>query len=159
MKNKTVKSLFFLGLLTFLSSCQQIDGQSLLSNESVDDQTFEVDRTPKSDELYLAVDSPSVNATGKTKADISGSCFTSTYPQHNIIVTFNGAAIRIVDYNTATPAAASTALCKNGRFNLAINTGTMAGSYSLRVILRAYDEAGALVTNDAQGASSITLTR
>lgn len=160
MKIKAIKSLFFLGLLSLLASCQQMDGQSLLSNESLDDTTLEVDRTPKSEELFLTLYAPTVNSTGKTSVDIAGDCFISTYPKNDIIVTYNGSPIQITDYNTATPAINWQSSCKNGRFDFALKASAFgSGSHSLRVILRVWDVQGNMVTNDAQGAASLTLTR
>ncbi|KHD88766.1 MAG: hypothetical protein OM95_06430 [Bdellovibrio sp. ArHS] len=143
--------------LTVLAACSPIQGNSLLTDQKDDPSTHAVDKTPKSEELFLKVDTPQITATaGQTKADISGECYVSTYANHRIYLMNGGSALTIIDLNTGS----NTATCKNGRFNFAFNLDSIAsGSYGLKVIIYAYDSAGTLVVNEVQGASSLTLIK
>ncbi|UOF02028.1 hypothetical protein [Bdellovibrio reynosensis] len=160
MSKQALKILSLLSIL-LMTACSPMEGQSLLTNERSDDSSHTLDKTPKSEELYLKSYSPTINTiAGQAKAEVSGECYISTYPNHKIVALENGVQLDIVDLNPTTDANGRFAVCKNGKFNLAINTSALAGGiHSIRLLLQAYDENGAVVVNDAQGASAITLTK
>ncbi|MEN0057433.1 MAG: hypothetical protein AAGB31_01255 [Bdellovibrio sp.] len=152
--------LLFAGFSLLFSACTPVDGNSLLTDQKDDASLHAVDKTPKSEELYLKAYNTSVSGTGVTKVEISGECYTSTYPSHNIIATSGGAQVDIVDLNPSVSPAAAVASCKNGRFNLAINSFNFAsGNHTIRLMLQAYDANNQIVVNDVQGASSIVLRK
>lgn len=162
MKSSAFKLVGISSLLVLLSACQPINGNSLLTDQKDDPSAHAVDATPKSEELYLKTFSPSVQAAGLDKVEISGECYTSTYPTHKIIVLRSGVQLNdfVVDLNPATANNTNSAACKNGRFNVSLNSGALAaGVHSLRFFMQAWDKDNNLVTNDAQGASNITLTK
>ncbi len=161
MKSSAFRLMAVLGLFLVGTACTPIDGNSLLTNQKDDPSAYQVDKTPKSEELYLKVYNPTVNTTAAmSKAEISGECYVSTYPKHEIVALENGSALEIVDLNTSTDVNSNVATCKNGKFNLAIKTTNLAaGVHSVRFVLQAYDADNIVVTNDVQGASAITLTK
>lgn len=161
MKSSAFKWIASISLLA-LSSCGPTAGNSLLTDQKDDPSTHALDKAPKSEELYLKSDGVVVNAGNAGKVDISGSCYTSTYPRHQILLMSGGTyVVDIVDLNPSNPMVdGKFATCKNGRFNFGINMSTLAvGSNQLRLIMQAYDDKNQLVTNDAQGASNITVIR
>ncbi|WP_295899209.1 hypothetical protein [uncultured Bdellovibrio sp.] len=162
MKSSAFKLAGISSLLVLLSACQPINGNSLLTDQKDDPSANALDKAPKSEELYLKVFNPTIQATGLDRVEVSGECYLSTYPKHSIIVLRSGVQLNdfVVDINPTTANNTNSASCKNGRFNLALNTGQLAaGVHSLRFILQAWDANNSLVTNDAQGASNVTLSK
>lgn len=159
MKFSTLKIVLASSLLVFTSACQQITGNSLLTDEQGDPSTHALDKTPKVEELYLKSYSASLQATGLDKVEVSGECYTSTYPRHAIYVLEGGSQLDILDLNPATDANTKAASCKNGRFNLSINTGVLSGGiHTLRFVIQAWDSNNKPVSNDL-AASTVTLTK
>lgn len=143
--------------LTLQAACSPIEGNSLLTDQKDDPSTHAVSKEPKSEELFLKVDSPQISATaGQTRADVSGECYVSTYPTHRIYLLNGGSQMPIIDINTGS----NIASCKNGRFNFSLNLGAMAsGQYSLKIIIYAYDASGSLVVNEVQGQSTLRVVK
>lgn len=159
MKFSTLKMALASSFLLFTSACQQITGNSLLTDDKGDSSTHALDKTPKIEELYLKSYSASLQATGLDKVDVSGECYTSTYPRHAIYVLEGGSQLDILDLNPSTDANTKAASCKNGRFNLSINTGALAGGvHTLRFVIQAWDSNNKPVSNDL-AASTVTLTK
>lgn len=161
MKFSALKLMAFSSLLVLAAACQPMDGSSLLTDKVDDPSSHVLNKDPKSEELYLKSYSPTLNAPPSvTKAEVSGECYTSTYPSHSILVLESGIQLDIVDLNPSTDIESKKALCKNGKFNLAINTGALSsGVHNLRIILQAWDSKGQIVTNEVQGVSSVTLSK
>ncbi|MGZ3772062.1 MAG: hypothetical protein ACXVCY_08170 [Pseudobdellovibrionaceae bacterium] len=151
--------LIFLSIL--MAGCSPNQSNSLLNDQKQDPTNHVVDKTPKVDELYLKVDNSSVAvAAGETKADVSGDCYFSTYPAHQIVAMDNGTVIDIMDVNPTSDASIARSACVNGRFNLVLNAAALAsGSHSIRFVMQAYDSKKQMVTNDVQGVSTLTLTK
>lgn len=150
------------GLCLLMTACQPIQGDSLLTNKSEDSGAYNVDKTPKSEELTLQMFAPNVNMKSTdTKAEITGECYVSTYPSHAIFVMNGSTRMTVVDTNPSTDAAANFATCKNGRFNFSLNIAGLAapGSYQLRLYLQAMDADGNVVINEARAAPYFTLTK
>lgn len=144
-----------------LTACSQSQENSLLSDQKGDPSAHALDKTPKAEELYVKTYIGSIAvASGVTKAEVSGECYVSTFPSHKILALENGNILQILDINPTTDVNASYASCKNGKFNLAINTGVLAsGSHTIRFVMQAYDNSNKLFTNDVQGVSTLTLTK
>lgn len=146
--------------LLMLTACSQIEGNSLLTNQRDDSSTLAVDKTPKPEELYLKTFNSSVVATGASKVEISGECYVSTFPSHRIIVTEGVNILDVMDVNPSTNVNAKSAVCANGRFNLALNAGPLtAGTHSIRFVLQAFNGTNQPITNDVQGVSNLILTK
>lgn len=159
MKFSLSKSALSIGLLSLLSACQPISDSSLLTDQK-DQSSLSLNKDPKSEELYLKSFSPSIHATGLNKVDIAGECYVSTYPKHSIVVMNGGNLLDIVDINPRTASNTAMASCKNGRFNLTLNTGVLGnGVFSLKIVLQAWDENNQVFVNQVQGTNSVTLTR
>lgn len=148
-------------LYFLLAACSPNQSNSLLSDQKADLSSHSVDKTAKVDELYVKSYSPSIAlASGLTKAEVSGECYTSTFPSHKIVAIENGTLLDFMDLNPASDVNAKQALCINGKFNLSINAGALAGGiHSIRLVMQAYDNNNQLVTNDVQGVSTLTLTK
>jgi len=161
MKCSVLKLSVFSSLLVLATACQPMDGKSLLTDKVDDPSSHVLNKDPRSEELYLKSFSPSLSAPPSvTKVEVSGECYISTYPSHQILVLEAGIQLDIVDLNPATDVESKKATCKNGKFNLAINTGGMAnGVHNLRIVLQAADSKGQVVQNEVQGVSSVTLTK
>lgn len=161
MKSSAFKVLACSSLIVLATACQPIEGNSLLTDRVDDPSSHALNKAPKSEELYLKSFSPSLSAPPSvTKVEVSGECYVSTYPSHSIVVLEAGIQLDIVDLNPATDVESKKALCKNGKFNFAINTGALNnGVHNLRFVLQAWDAKGQIVQNDVQGVSSVTLTK
>lgn len=148
-------------LFFIVAACSQSQENSLLSDQKGDPLTHVLDKTPKVEELYIKTYVGSVAVpSGVKKAEVSGECYTSTFSSHQIIATEKGVLLDIMDINPSTDLNSKTASCKNGVFNLAINTEFLAsGPHTIRFIMQAYDSNGKIVTNDVQGVSTLTLTK
>lgn len=158
------RSMFILGLMASTVACQQITDSSLLSDSKSDPSSHVLNKEPQSSELYLKVYTPNIVAppTADGKVDISGECYTSTYSQHSIIVLESGTGVQmdIVDLNPTTDVNIKAAICKNGKFNLALNTGALpVRVHRLMVVMQAIDNDGRIIRNDVQGVSNINLTK
>lgn len=146
--------------LLLLTSCSQIDGNSLLTNQRDESSTLAVDKTPKSEELYLKTYNTSVVATGISKIEISGECYVSTFPSHRIIATEGMNILDVMDLNPSTNVNSKAAVCTNGRFNLALNAGVLsAGNHAIHFVLQAFNGTNQPITNDVQGVSNLNLTK
>jgi len=158
MKSSVLHFLGLSSLLVGLAACQPMNGNSLLTDQKNDPSSFALNKDPKSEELYLKSYAPTFQATGLSKLEVSGECYVSTYPSHNIIATRNGSQIGITDLYPGS--AANSATCVNGKFNFAIDTNYLAGgSNTVRILIQARDASGNVVVNDAQGANNVTITK
>jgi hypothetical protein len=142
-------------------ACSPMTDNSLLTDKKDDSSSLTVDKTPKAEELYLKLNTSNIGvAVTGTKLEVGGECYLSTYTNHRIIVRENSSVIPITDITSATTTEVNTAKCRNGKFNFSMNIGVFAsGSHSVRVSLQAIDGLGALVTNEAQGAATLTFTK
>lgn len=143
-----------------LTACSPMSDNSLLSDKKDSASSLTVDKTPKSEELYLKLDVASIGpAVTSNKLEVSGECYTSTYTKHRIVAREFGSLLPIVDV-TAASGTLGEALCRNGRFNFSLNVGALAtGGHQIRVSLEAVDGLNALVINDAQGAANLSFTK
>lgn len=148
-------------LFLLLAACQPIEGNSLLTDQKDESSLHTLDKTPKSEELFLKVHAPTIAAKSTdTKIEVAGECYISTYPSHAIIVMNNTSQMSILDVNPATSSDANYAVCKNGKFTFLLNIASLSsGVYNLRLILQARDSAGNVVLNEAQAAPYFTLTK
>jgi hypothetical protein len=96
------------------------------------------------------------------RADISGDCYPSTYPQNLINVTVTqttGTAfpVEVIAASAATPAAS----CNHGRFNVVLSTASLPANaaYTVRLELVGIEANGARHTNAAGGNATITLRK
>ena len=142
MNFSQVKLAGLCGLFITLSACSNIDGQSLLSNAASDPTTHNVDGTPSESDLYLKADATFVR-NAATKAEMSGSCFISTYPSHQIRAVAGSTSLQIIDINGLGNGVGS---CKNGRFNVAIYNPGFASGTKVNLILEVFDSSGAMKT-------------
>jgi hypothetical protein len=125
-----------------LSACGQGGNTSLLTDAASESAENVVDKTPKEEELYINAATKSVIIkTAETRADISGTCYVSTYPNHYIQILYNGAALTLVN---ATAAGGAVGTCVQGRFNVSVNvSGFGGGGYTLVARVVGVDSAGA----------------
>lgn len=149
------------GLLFVVAGCQPINGNSLLTDQKDDPSKYTLSKEPKSEELYLKAYTPTFQATDQSKIDVAGECYVSTYPSHSIVALLGSVQLAIIDLNPSTASGTNIATCKNGKFNIVIDTGFSLpnGVNSVRLILRARDANNQVVVNEAQGASTITVTK
>jgi hypothetical protein len=153
--------LFGLIAAFLLSACQQINGNSLLSNGINDTKSNLLNKDPKADDLYIRayLNSYSVPSS-RSNLEIGGECYASTYPLHKIIVREGNIFREIVDLTTGGSGDTSIAVCRNGKFSFALNVASLkAGMSALIVELEARDASGRVFTNSIQGLSRITVTR
>lgn len=159
MKLSVVKLTLTSGLFILLAACQQISNNSLLTDQKSDNSTHALDKTPKVEELYLKSYTASIQATNLDKVEVAGECYASTFPRHAIYVLKNNAQLDILDLNPATANNTGTASCKNGRFNLVINSGALgSGVHSLRLVIQAWDANNQVVVND-MASNTVTLSK
>ncbi len=158
-----LSKLVIIPSLLFLGACSPMNDNSLLTDKSSDSSSYSLNKEPRSDELYLRPYNSTVNvAASVTQAQVSGECYTSTYPRHQIVALNNaGGQMDIVDINTASAVNSLAAACKNGKFNLAINTGVLTSGavHSIKLLLIAYNDKNQTITNEAQGSARLTLTK
>lgn len=172
MKSSKTNAVLLAGFLGFaLGACSPMADNSLLSDKRDLASTLTVDKTPKSEEIYLKLDVTNVTqAVVGDRLELGGECYTSTYPDHRILAyaatsggnVQSGNQLSLIDVSESVDASRpSQAFCRNGRFNFSLYLGTMATNYrfTVRVVLEAIDGTGALVTNNAQGTSSVSFTR
>lgn len=154
-------SLLYWVCAIFLSGCQQINGNSLLTNNKNDPSSHVLNKDPKSDELYVRAYLNSFSVpTARSMLEIAGECYTSTYPLHKIIVREGSVLREIIDLSTDGTIGSSIATCKNGKFNLALNVAALkAGTTALTIELEARDGSGNIFTNSIQGISRVSVTR
>lgn len=159
MKLSVLKLTLTSSLFVLLAACQQVANNSLLTDKKDDSSTHALDKTPKAEELALKSFSASIQATNLDKVEVAGECYVSTFPRHAIYVLKSNMQLDIVDLNPATANNTGTASCKNGRFNLAINTGALsAGVHSLRLVIQAWDANNQVVVND-MASNTVTLSK
>lgn len=153
-----VASVFAFGL----TGCGDIADSSLLSDSAADYSSNAISKTPNAGDLSITSNSVNISVpVAYTRVEISGECSASTYNYHYIEAIYNNSVRGIVDLNsTLTSATANKAMCKNGRFALALNiSGWTAGSYLFVLRMTAYNDPGTLVTNDVQGRFQFSLTK
>lgn len=161
MRSKT-QILLLAGFLGFaLSACSPMSDNSLLTDKKDESSSMTLDKTPKSEELFLKLNTTNIaQAVAASKLEVGGECYTSTYPTHRILAYNGSTQIAILDISAATPVT-NQASCRNGRFNFSIDLSGFSAnvSYTVRVVLQAFDGTGAGVTNDAQGVASVKFTK
>lgn len=160
--NKSGIAIKLLGVavLPFLmAACSPTSENSLLTSEANQPSEHNVDMTPTTDELYVKVDAATAYALSASRVDISGECFTSTYPRHAIYVYNGNTQLTITDI-AYTAGAANTGYCYQGRYNISINIGGMGtGSYGLKVKVVGIDDKGQVYENPSRGLASFTLNK
>lgn len=165
MKSSKTTSLLLAGFFGFaLAACSPMSDNSLLSDKRDDSSTLTVDKTPKSEELFLKLDVTNISqAVTASKLEIGGECYISTYPNHRILAYLGNTQLSILDISASTPIT-NQARCYNGRFNFSVDLSSASlfpanVQYTVRVVLQAFDGTGAGVTNDTQGVASIKFTK
>ncbi|QDK37789.1 hypothetical protein [Bdellovibrio sp. NC01] len=147
-----------------LVACSNLSDNSLLTDEATESSTHTVDNTPNSTEIYLQTDSTSLSmVSGATTYEISGSCYTSTYPTNQIAFT----RINTVDGTYRGPAsgtdikgATNVAVCRNGRFNyVGSATSLDAGMNTIKMVMTVYDSSMNPIQNDANSVKTISVIR
>jgi hypothetical protein len=125
-----------------LAGCSPGETSSLLSDAAAESADNVVDKTPKEEEVQINVTTKTIiTATADTRADVAGTCYASTYPNHYIQILRDGVAVAIVN---GTYAGGAAGTCVQGRFNVTINTtGMGAGGYNYVARIVAVDAAGA----------------
>lgn len=123
----------------------------MLSNAASDPTTHNVDGTPSESDLYLKADATFAR-NASNKAEMSGSCFISTYPKHQIRAVAGTTGLPIVDVNGLGSGVGS---CKNGRFNIAIYNPGLASGTKVNLILEVFDSSNTMKTYNVP--SSFTL--
>ncbi|MGZ3768251.1 MAG: hypothetical protein ACXVCP_14675 [Bdellovibrio sp.] len=140
--------------------CSNTQENSLLSDKAQDPSNHTVDKTAKVEELYIRTYSGGASATNLSKVEVSGECYTSTFPSSNIVALENNQMLDMFDLNPNTDVNTPQAQCKNGRFNVAINTGNLsAGAHTVKFVVQARDSNNAIVTNPVQGVSTFQITK
>ncbi|MEN0057422.1 MAG: hypothetical protein AAGB31_01200 [Bdellovibrio sp.] len=143
---RTLRNIILLLMFVYLSACGQITGEGLLSDAKEDTDDYYVDLTPSSAELYMAVSSSVIyNAT--TKAEMTGECYISTYPSHYIqayLASTSGSVLAVLDVHNNT--SGTTAQCKNGRFDIIVNTSGVSAGQRIWLVLTATESGGSSYT-------------
>ena len=146
-----------------LIGCQPMSDNSLLTDQKKSYSDRLLNKEPRQEELYLKADVTNVSTnSASSKVDISGECFTSTYPTHKIFVRLGATQgqLEVVDYNVNTDVNYPWSTCKNGRFNFALNTSAFSvGTHKIQLSLEGTDSRGGVVTNEVQGSASFTLVK
>ncbi|MNK08113.1 hypothetical protein D3C87_260410 [compost metagenome] len=147
-------------LAVSLSACSPTSENGLLTDQASQPNKHDVSLAPAADELYVKSDAATVyNQAGTHRADLSGECFTSTYPTHAIRVFYGTTQVPLNDVNI-NPGAANTAYCYQGRFNIVLNTSIFgAGSHSLKIQIYGIDDKGVSNENLGRGRANFTLTK
>lgn len=160
MTNAAFKAAALFYLVISASGCTPIEGTSLVTDQKEESSIHDVDQTPKIEELYLKTFTPGINTLNTvTRAEVSGECYVSTYPNHQILAFQGSTQLELVDIEPSTPLQ-NYARCVNGRFNLALRTSNMAaGTHSIRLVLRAFDSSNKMYVNEGQGTTTINLSR
>lgn len=154
-----------LGLL-FLVGCSP-GGDSLFTDRKADSTSMTIDTEPYQTELSLQSSKTSFVSSTNSRTDyveVSGSCYTSTYPNH-YIAAYNASNALIASYDTLnTSSANNQAKCVNGRFSMAVSIASFGSKTSNQVILRliAYESATSTqnpITNDTNGAQTVSVIK
>ena len=142
MKTRSIQACILTLAILGLVGCGQGESTSLLSDAASESTANVVDKTPKEEEVQINVTTKTViTATTDTRADIAGTCYTSTYPNHYIQILNGGTVLTIVN---GTYSGGASGTCVQGRFNVSLNTsGGGAGGYNLTARIVAVDSAGA----------------
>lgn len=151
-----------LGLL-FLVGCSP-GGDSLFTDRRADSTSMTIDTEPYQTELSLQSSKTSFVSSTNSRTDyveVSGSCYTSTYPNH-YIAAYNAGGTLMTSYdslNTTSPN--NYAKCVNGRFSMAVSITSFGSktSNSVRLLLQAYDASNNLVTNEFNGAQTVSVIK
>ena len=140
----TSKSLYLsLAALSFsmLAGCSNVGDSSLLSSAPNSPTDNTVNKNPNANELSVAADTydSTANVTNSSTgtvgtAEVSGSCYTSTYPSHTITIYRNGAPVNQYDLKGL-----ANAQCRGGRFSIVVDGNSLApGGNDLQIVLTAY---------------------
>ncbi len=151
-----------LGLL-FLVGCSP-GGDSLFTDRRADSTSMTIDTEPYQTELSLQSSKTSFVSSTYPEADyveVSGSCYTSTYPDH-YIAAYNAGGTRMTSYDSlSTTSPKNSAKCVNGRFSMAVSITSFGSktNNSVRLLLLAYDASGKLFTNESNGAQTVSIRK
>ncbi|MEK2688716.1 hypothetical protein [Bdellovibrio sp. GT3] len=150
MKTDFNKFATCFALMSLLASCAPVSENSLLSSDASNPDSHSLNSTPLSTELQLVADVYNLGAATSTKAvELSGACYTSTYPTHRITATVNGAnvaAANIFDMSSSTATGYGT--CRNGRFNIVLRgNGLASGANNIVLLLTGYDAQSVAATS------------
>jgi hypothetical protein len=129
--------LCLIAALCLLSGCSSTSDNSLLSSEALASATA-IDKTPNANDLAIRVNS-SVVIASNGKVEVSGDCFTSTYPSHNIMIS-NGSSVLTSVIDVANPSNGNRyGTCVNGKYTIALDSSTYTAGARLTVTLYVYD--------------------
>ena len=130
MKTRSIQTCILTLALMGLVGCSPGESSSLLSDAASESATNVVDKTPKEEEVVINVTTKTIITTAAdTRADVAGTCYASTYPNHYIQIL--DSAGNVVSIANATYAGGASGTCVQGRFNVTINTAALgAGGYN-----------------------------
>ncbi|MDG0816623.1 hypothetical protein [Bdellovibrio svalbardensis] len=138
--------------------CSNVADNSLLTDQENDSSSHTVNKDPLSTEVFIAVDSSSlVMPTSTSSVEVTGSCYTSTYPDNNVQV-FNsvGAAVAAMDLKTGS----YNPKCRDGRFAIIISPGSLAtGTNDLKIQLPVLDSSNKTTLNQANAVRYFSVTK
>lgn len=164
---KSVLSIAALAMaFSSLVACSNLSDNSLLTDEATESSTHVVDNTPNSTEIYLATDSTSISmVSGATTFEISGTCYTSTYPVNQILLTrvssVDGSQLGTLSgYDIKGSSSGNVAVCRNGRFTFVGNaTSLAAGMNTVKLVMQVIDGSGNLTQNDANSVRTMSVIK
>lgn len=146
---KSILSILTLPMaFLFLVGCSKLADNSLLTDEKIDSFSNAVNKDPLATEVFISVDSTNLILSSATSSlELTGSCYTSTYPNNNIqVLDTKGNILAVMDLKTGT----ASPKCRDGRFDLVISPNSLnAGSNDLHIQMPVIDASG--VTNLNQG--------
>ena len=161
--------LYFVAALSVLIQGCSPAGDSLFSDRRLDSGSTVLNTEPYQSELSIQSSKVTVTSNHLVASEfveISGTCYTSTYPQHRIVVeriVSGGATGSVVDSYDLLDAtsAMNNSKCVNGRFHLAvkITNFTVGTTTQVRLILQALDSSNKTVINEFNGVHKVGIAK
>lgn len=166
---KSAFSLVVLASMSYLlSACSNTSTNPLLSSEPSTTTTASIDKTANSSQLSLTCDSGSItmprDSSGNpaTQVEVSGTCYVSTFPTHNIKaywVNPNSSAVTS-ELTVLSVQGDAYGRCINGRYSIILNAAQLvSGMNTVKMILTAFDSSGNQVTNGSGASRTINIIK
>ncbi|WP_413584091.1 hypothetical protein [Bdellovibrio sp. HCB274] len=141
MKSDLFRFATCFAFMSLLASCAPVSENSLLSSDASNPDSHSLNTAPLSNELQLVADVYNLGSAATTKSiELSGACYTSTYPTHKITVSVNGGTPQaglVFDMSGTTATGYGT--CRNGRYNIVLQGSALgAGANNIVLTLTGY---------------------
>ena len=156
-----LRSLFILMGASSILACSNIEQNSLLTNEVTKADAGTLNKVANSEDMSLSVNSPDqgFRLAGMDHIEISGNCFTSSYPINKIIVVLGTTPLTVINVHNGND---QDHFCVQGRFDIILQAEELTavnGNNNVKISLVGYSSFRQAAPSPVNASRSINIIK